>query len=400
MSSYLLADDLSGALEAGAAFRSRGWRVTLPLEERAPPGGAGELRVITTESRNLPPGRAAEAVRRAVTTAGTPGAQLLFKKIDSTMRGPIGAELKALIAELAPPLAVFCPANPAAGRTVRQGVLRVYGVPLAATDFRSDPLWPASESRVSALLTAQGVAPAGQVALKDLRRGGLKAALGRLAAVAGTPLLVIDAETDADLELVVKTVRESAPGALLIGSGALAAGIARELPAPDTPPPPPPRIASLLILCGSGHPASQRQLDYLAEKARVTAVPFVPGKSNAQSAADTVVAALASRGVAAVRFASGGRSTAGAAAQLLAGIADFAALLLQRVSPDALFLTGGETAWTVCRALRGRSLEVLAELAPGIVMARLSCHHRSDVYVITKPGGFGTERAMVALFEE
>jgi hypothetical protein len=32
--SYLLADDLSGALEAGAAFRARGRAVTLAFEDR------------------------------------------------------------------------------------------------------------------------------------------------------------------------------------------------------------------------------------------------------------------------------------------------------------------------------------------------------------------------------
>jgi len=44
MKDYLLADDLSGALEAGAAFRARGWRVTLSLDPDAGTGaGAAGL---------------------------------------------------------------------------------------------------------------------------------------------------------------------------------------------------------------------------------------------------------------------------------------------------------------------------------------------------------------------
>mgnify|MGYP006149196131 CR=1 FL=1 len=39
--------------------------------------------------------------------------------VHAEVRGPIGAELAVVLAELKPPLVVFCPANPAAGRTVR-----------------------------------------------------------------------------------------------------------------------------------------------------------------------------------------------------------------------------------------------------------------------------------------
>jgi len=396
MTPCLLADDLSGALEAGAAFRARGWRVVLTLAGSPPPAAAGELRVITTESRNLAPDAAAAAVRRAL-GARPAAAPLWFKKIDSTLRGPIGAELKALIAELTPPLVILCPANPAAGRTVRGGIVRVHGVPLAETDFRHDPVSPAKESSLLALLAAQGVTQTTSITLEDLRGEGLEAMLTKAAGDHG--VLICDAETEGDLTTLVRVVRTSVPAALLVGSGALATALARELSSPVGAPavPPLPAIDSLLILCGSRHPASQQQLDLLAEKEPGSVVSVTPGVDDATETGERVAASLRSRRVAAIRFDGKEPASAESAARLLTCIGTFARDLLARVAPAAIFLTGGETAWTVCNILRGNSLEILAELEPGVVLARLGCEARQDVLIITKPGGFGADTLMSSL---
>lgn len=398
---YILADDLSGGLEAGAAFRARGWQVGLDLEETGRGGNAGEgrLRIITTESRNLSPAEAAAAVRRAVAPRRERGARLLLKKIDSTLRGPVGAELAALGADLAPPLVLVCPANPAAGRTVRDGVLLVEGVPLADSAFRDDPLWPATESRVAAHLAASGVPVAAVLPLDRLRAGDGPALLRQVLAAGCSPVVLSDAETEADLDRLVGAVQAVAPGALWVGSGALAAALARALPleARAAPSDVPTGFRSLLVLCGTRHPASLRQLDHLARQHGVAITTFSADTGDAASVASAVAADFKAHPVAAVRLTVRDSDHPAAARILLSGLARLVRQLRAVVEPEAVFLTGGETAWSVCRALDGVALEVLAEREPGVVVSRLDRRDLPPVLVVTKPGGFGTEGVISAL---
>jgi len=398
---YILADDLSGGLEAGAAFRARGWQVGLDLADNGPGGddGEGRLRIITTESRNLAPAGAVEAVRRAVAPRRERGARLLLKKIDSTLRGPVGAELAALRADLAPELVLVCPANPAAGRTVRDGVLRVDGVPLADTAFRQDPLWPATESRVAAHLAAAGVPVTQALALDRLRAGDGPALLRQALSTGRGPVVLSDAETEADLDRLVGAVQAVAPGALFVGAGALAAALARALPlqARAAQPDVPSGFRALLVLCGTRHPASLRQLDHLARQHGVAITPFAADTEDPASIASAVADGLATHPVAAVRLNVNDSAHPAAARRLLSGLERLVRQLCAVVEPEAIFLTGGETAWAACRALDGVALEVLAEREPGVVVSRLDRRDRPPVLVVTKPGGFGTDGVISGL---
>ena len=91
------------------------------------------LPVINTQSRGVPPDEAAARVRAMCRELCAAGRTVWFKKIDSTMRGNVGAELAALHAALAPCVIVCTPALPEEGRTVQGGVLLVAGEPAMAT---------------------------------------------------------------------------------------------------------------------------------------------------------------------------------------------------------------------------------------------------------------------------
>src|SRR5882724_1555236 len=122
----LIADDLTGACDAGALFAGRG-RVAVFVTP-ATPGPEWNVAAVDTESRGLAPHRAAKAIRAAAERLGTRLAQgLLFKKIDSTLRGPVGAELESLLAASGRTSALVCPAFPGQHRVVVDGTLLVNG---------------------------------------------------------------------------------------------------------------------------------------------------------------------------------------------------------------------------------------------------------------------------------
>jgi uncharacterized protein YgbK (DUF1537 family) len=184
-------------------------------------GGVGPgIRVVDTETRHRSGDEAAAVVRAYLTGYG--GA--VFKKTDSTLRGNIRAELGAM-AELG--TVVFVPAYPALGRTVRDGILYVHGVPLGESAFAADARQPVRSSRV------------GDVVPEGVR--------------------VFDAWTEADLEAIARELAEERPWVAgpagfiryWAGMNGFATGVVRVAP----------RVGSWLLVCGSRHPVSRRQAD-------------------------------------------------------------------------------------------------------------------------------------------
>src|SRR5215217_1866341 len=93
----IIADDLTGALDAAAPFAMRGISTAVALNvEGLPQAIATGARVVgvSTDSREVAPEAAREAVARAL--AALPADTALFKKVDSRLKGNIEAELDAI----------------------------------------------------------------------------------------------------------------------------------------------------------------------------------------------------------------------------------------------------------------------------------------------------------------
>ncbi|MBL9215919.1 MAG: four-carbon acid sugar kinase family protein [Opitutaceae bacterium] len=384
--SYLLADDLSGALEAGAAFRARGWSVTLSLAGPAQAPAAAGLEVVSSETRNAPAAAAGPAVRRLLAERRAAGGRLRFKKIDSTLRGPVGAELRALVDELAPPLVVVCPATPAVGRTVRAGVLCVRGVPVAETEFRRDPGWPSTESRLAVRIREAGAAGVAELPLAALRAGRA----GEAARTGG--VLASDAETDADLRQLVESVLAVQPAAVFVGAGGLAHALAAVLPPAQAAASPAwPRPATTLFVSGSMNDRSRRQLEKLRDECGVPLHEVDASADRRAQAVADIAATLAVSGAAAVALT---RSCGPVdPASPVAWLREVVTALAARGSPPELLVaTGGETAQALCASLDIRRLDLLQEAETGVVLtAATSTRPSNPKWVVIKPGGFGSD---------
>lgn len=355
MTPFLLADDLSGALDAAAAFHHAGWRVRIVLEAEAWPAAApGEMVAFTTETRNAPPGVAAAAVARALELARARGATLVYKKIDSTLRGPVAAELQALTSIPAAARVLFAPANPSVGRTVRGGVLLVTGVPVAETDFGRDPVSPVKESVIRRLLGA--------------------AATDRVT--------IADAETEADLVAAVAAMDADGSPWVAVGSGALARPVAARLkPAP----PRPATVASsrpsgpVLMLCGSAHARNREQAAVLSASA---AVELIEARlADVSAAVHSATAALRQGKSAAVLIEASRHPDSQRVVQTLA---DAASSILDASGVRRVFVTGGETAFALCQRLGVATLAFTDELEPGLSLSSVGPWRFA-----IKPGGFG-----------
>lgn len=372
MRTYFLADDLSGALDAAAAFRCPGRRVRISLSADWTASDENEVVGITTETRNASPAVAAAAVARALARGRAEGARLVYKKIDSTLRGPVAAELAALTAAMPEATILFAPANPRVGRTVRNGVLLVRGVPVAETEFGHDPLSPVRESTILRLL------------------GG--AATARV--------IVADAETDEDLAVAVGRTAGSGREWVGVGSGALARAVAAwQAVAAQTTEPPAVRVppSPILLIGGSAHPANRAQIDQLA---RVHGVPVHElTLADPMAVAQGVGASLRAQHAAVLRI-EPRRADSSVA---LAAVTAVATRVVTECGVRRVFATGGDTAFALCRALRVDSLDFRAEIEPGLGLAH-GVAGTGPMRLAVKPGGFGDDdtwvRAWQALRED
>src|SRR5262249_35204118 len=89
----VLADDLTGACDVGAALLP--WPEPVLVDVVPGAVGRGGLRIRNTQSRGLAPADAAERVRCALAAEDRDGADIVLKKIDTGLRGPLGAEIDA-----------------------------------------------------------------------------------------------------------------------------------------------------------------------------------------------------------------------------------------------------------------------------------------------------------------
>ena len=111
-----LADDATGALEAGAKFAHHGLPARIWFWPEQPDTGdltGSNGAVVDTESRHLAP---ADAFARICQSA-SPGVDHLYKKTDSTLRGNITAGFRALMTAYPSRPLVYVPAYPDMGRT-------------------------------------------------------------------------------------------------------------------------------------------------------------------------------------------------------------------------------------------------------------------------------------------
>jgi len=389
MAVALIADDLTGACDAGALFAGRG-RVSVIVGAGAV-DPARDVVALDTESRAVSP---VEARHRMRAVARRLGARLhtglLFKKIDSTLRGPVGGEVEALQDASGRRTVLVCPAFPEQGRTVVDGLLRIDGTLAHATSVGLDPAYPGATSDVAEILR-RGARRAIRHLPLGCVRGGREHLLTTLAR-AGVGILSADAETDADLDALAAAA--TSPDVVLAGSAGLARAVAAQLGREG------PRVAlpggrAWLIVAGSLHPATRAQLRTL-EAAGVAGVAVDEGREP-----DLAAVAWALRGgrpafLTTVERAAG---TPSARSRAATALAEAAARLLAQSPPSLVAVTGGDTAYALLMALGADHLELSGSPASGLALADLVVDGAPPLAVLTKAGGFGPPNLFLSLLK-
>jgi D-threonate/D-erythronate kinase len=383
----LIADDFTGAMDSGAQFV----RIGLPTRLRLTGQGSGPVEIINTASRELAESEAVGRCRQAVRSLA---GRVLFKKIDSTLRGHVGAEIEAVLQGSDYRKAVVCPAAPRQGRVVRGGQVFVEGCLLADSPFKDDPTYPATTSQLTRLIRR----PAVHLDLAVVRQPA--AGLERAITAIPEAIVTADAETPADLANLSRAI--IAGGYLPCGAFGLAQAWVQELCGQRTPLTPPlfPRgQAAALAVVGSGHVQSHRQVEAFARLGEdlLWSIPTHLSTAQEQALLEKLAAAWPEQGARVIWPDQMDVSEDQTWQEIIDRLSRFAANLLQRISPAFLVIVGGETATSLCTLLQVQAVDLLGEIAPGIPWGRLIGGRLDGIPVITKAGGFGEQDTLVKI---
>ena len=379
---------------------------------------APDVLVINTITRSLPPAEAKDILSALLKAFDPEQFQIIYKKIDSTLRGNIGAEIDAILQQTNLPLCFLAPSYPEQDRVLRGGIMMVGETPLALTETARDVAAPVKESSLSKLLAQQTSMAIGTIGLTDVASGreALRRAVEKKRQT-DCRIIAFDAVTRQDLATIAEVALSLETIPLLAGSAGLAGEIARIL-VPGKIPIRPERqriFRRVLIIAGSASAVTHAQLQRLQEGGlpslelprELVSECGGAGTEDRRKLAHLLGSALEGGSVIFRTFTERwtGNGTGGAPiphriADVMAGIA-LAALHEARVDVGelALILTGGDTALSFLQLLDYEGIELEGELLEGIVRGKLQGGPWDGLTIVTKAGAFGKEDALVRIVE-
>lgn len=385
----IVADDLTGAMDT--AVNTKLLTASTIVRWKAVQGTVDGICVVDTESRNMTAQKATDKTRELILPIlKANNYSVVYKKIDSTMRGNIIAELRVLMEEYKPHMIIVAPAFPAVGRTIIDGMCYVNGVLLRNTEFARDPLAPAYTGRIPDWLREELDIEVYHHTIHEI-----------------TPETVLlngmhtfDSETDFHLQSIVKKIPPMGERRiLLVGSAALATEFFALHSTMKKP---------VLAFVGSVGQQTVEQINYAQmHGVKVIKLPLTElyRSGNIESiikeaqealrlGTDVILTAAQSREdyYAALQYEEDNNLAKGTLSHF---IKELMGCLSKRIVPQTelsgIFITGGDTAISVLHSLEADGAEIQFEVIKGFVCSALQDGLSPGLKAITKAGAFGQE---------
>ncbi len=363
MRTLVVADDLTGASDTVVQFARAGWSALLSLS-----GGWREEPVEDAVALSLDTRRDPHAERLTRRVVGELATADLYVKIDSTIRGRVAEQVRGALAGYRRyhpgAYAVVCPAYPAMGRTVVDGVVHAAGEPVHRGPAGRDPVTPVTESDLRRLLPGSVLVAAATDLGAAVRDAGAR-----------HDVVVVDARDEEDVRRLAAAIADLGRDAMPVGSAGLAGALSTAwrrsgMSAPVAAPAAPERRA--LVVVSSLHEVARAQARALSDHADLH------GRD-----VDLLM--------------SPDERVDGAAELRARELAHQAAALLDRGEHDFLVLVGGDGAAATLNALAATGIRVDGAPVEGVPVGSVVGGRHDGLRVATKAGGFGDPTTLITL---
>ena len=240
----VFADDLTGAMEVGLQSYPA-WVLNRVETDFASP--ADITLVINTQTRSCSAEQTYQVTKEHARAIDVPKGAPLYYKIDSTMRGHIGAGIKALQEVLHSNIVIIAPALPQNGRITRHGVHYVmedeHAVPLHETQYAREIVTQEKTSYIPDIIRYQmresevfdEVSPdvdntsrlTVELITLDVVKQGWQHIARAYSSYSNNTIVVIDTVTPEDLDNIAQAIHHTHLNILPVGSAGLFRALCR-----------------------------------------------------------------------------------------------------------------------------------------------------------------------------
>ena len=419
----IIADDLTGANDSGVQLAKYGLATSVFLKADSKNLLDNEAVVFDTDSRAIDAEAAKRKVENITQFLLANQFETIYKKIDSTMRGNIGAEIIGFHNQLKTDFILVAAAYPKNERTIINGYHYLKGKLLSETEIADDPVTPVKESHLPTLLAQQINEKIGHINL-DLLHAGKAAILAYLEElkVKGITFVVVDSKVEEDLQLLLEMTKEIRFSIGWVGSAGLANYLPKylnikeqhiDLKIMDHNKP-------ILTIVGSVNVNSRKQLQLLLKEKNICGIKmdsykavsdaevrkqemsrvFSEAKQAAESGLDVVVYSSGEKEditYAREIGAENGFNYKQTSNEIVVMIAGITSVLIEEALFQGVVMTGGDTAKQVSERWNVTGFRLYDELEIGVPIS--SFIGIDDIYVVTKAGGFGTDTVFIKAIE-
>ena len=411
----IVADDLTGANTAGVLLTKVGLRILTIVQDTAVADFSTDEYdgvVLNSMSRAVSAEAARSILERDTKALLAKGGEFFCKRIDSTIRGNLGAEVEGMLSALGKEYVAVCvPSYPASGKITIGGYLLLNAVPIARTIAGKDPLKPVTNSYLPDVFAEQTELPCAVIALATVAKG-TEAIINALrdAINGGARIVVIDSANDSDIEVIARAVAESGVKAVSVDPGPFTQAL---FPRYISPKRKPKKSERVLVVAGSISEVTRTQLDYLEKQggARLVSVDvrnFLDGQCDGEverSLACAAVEASTDHSIFGFRVAETPEMVLDLAAEARArgltlddmsqrittNLANLARKTIEAagVKIKGAYLTGGDLTVAFCNALGASAIELEDEIIPHVSYGCLRGGSYDGMKVTTKGGFIG-----------
>lgn len=406
----VIADDLTGANDTALQFAKRNIKSSVEInfveitdiEDK-------EVIVIDTDSRDLDKELAYKKVKDICEKISKYDIKCIYKKVDSTLRGNLGIEIKAVDDIFNPDIVIIAPAYPANQRITIGGYHLLEGKPIELTEIANAPKTPVKKSYLPAILGEQVDEKIAIVDFKLLRQK-IDIVTKKISEFVknGKRWIVFDIIEEENFITLMNAVKKY-KNILWVGS----AGLAEYLPyyyrwtgekflSMNR------RKGSILICAGSVSHITQNQVQTLLNKEKINLVKInmaslLEDKDNelmkkAQiinqliKAQENILLATAQSDDEVEKAIEIGKKYNLSRKEVSEKIANIMAELIRSINVNNLsgmILTGGDMAVHICRAIGVNSIKIISEIDSGVPLGYIESNKLEKLFIVTKAGAFG-----------
>lgn len=207
MKLYIVADDLTGANATSVLLAKKGFKASTFIDAdllNDKNMSNCDVVAVSTDSRGIEANVAYEKVKKEVNRVRYLN-PIYTKRIDSTLRGNIGAEIDAMLDNIDDSVAIVVASYPDSGRVCIGGFLLVNSIPLQKTPVAKDPKCPVTNSKVKDIIKYQTKHGVAEIGINEVLKGEENLSI-RIKEVAesGNRIIVVDAVTNDEIETIAK----------------------------------------------------------------------------------------------------------------------------------------------------------------------------------------------------